>query len=92
VIGLVPTTIIDEWKLDDGNCVVVALVNYKSRWRVDARIWLPDVEGGTLVPGKGLALPVKHLDRLAIAIEKARRGAVARYLIKPAESGQTGEA
>jgi hypothetical protein len=74
------TTIMDEWRIDDDHNVVVALINHKDRWRVDARIRFR-AEDGALHPGKGLAIGVKHVERLADAIEKVRRGAVARFLI-----------
>jgi hypothetical protein len=81
---LTHSIVMDEWQLDDQHDIVVALINYEGRWRVDARVWLR--EDGALRPGKGLALGVKHLERLADAIEKTRRGAAARFLIKPKES------
>jgi hypothetical protein len=72
----------DEWMLDDDHQCVVALVEYGGRWRIDARIWFR-AEDGMLRPGKGLALGIVHTERLAGAVEKARRGAVARFLIAP---------
>jgi hypothetical protein len=72
----------DEWLLDDDHTCVVALVEQQGRWRIDARIWFR-AENGSLRPGKGLALGIRHLERLAAAIEKAHRGAVGRLLISP---------
>jgi hypothetical protein len=40
-------------------------------------------EDGSIRPGRGLALSVRHLERLTATVEKARRGAVARDLIPP---------
>jgi hypothetical protein len=76
------TAVIDEWPIDDDRRVVIALIHHEGRWRVDGRIWMR-AEDGSIHPGKGLALAVKHLERLAGALEKARRGAVARDLIPP---------
>lgn len=79
------SVVMDEWQLDEEHDIVVALINHEGRWRVDARVWFRD-EDGALRPGKGLALGIKHVERLADAIEKTRRGAVARFLVRPKES------
>jgi hypothetical protein len=78
------TAVMDESSLDDDRTVIVALIDHEGRWRVDARVWFR-AEDGIPRPGKGLALGVRHVERLAAAIEKARRGAAARFLIKPKE-------
>jgi len=79
------TTVMDEWLIDDDHQVVVSLVRHEGRWRVDARVWFRD-EDGAFRPGKGLTLGIRHLERLARAIEKTHRGAVARFLIDPPSS------
>jgi hypothetical protein len=76
------TVVMDDWPLDDDRRVVIALIHHEGRWRVDARIWF-HADDGSIRPGKGLALPIRHLERLAAAIDKARCGAVARDLIPP---------
>jgi hypothetical protein len=82
------TAVMDEWLIDDNHMVVVALVRHEGRWRVDARVWFRADVDGAFHPGKGLALGIKHLERLAAAIEKTHRGAVARFLIDPPPSSQ----
>ena len=79
------TIIMDEWPVGDDRWIVVSLVEFDGRWRLDLRIWFR-AEDGSVRPGRGLGLRVWHLDRLAAAIEKARRGAVARELIPPRRS------
>jgi hypothetical protein len=78
------TAVMDEWPLDDDRTIIVALIEHEGRWRVDARFWLRAADG-QLYPDKGLAVGVRHIERLADAIEKARRGAAARFLIKSKE-------
>ena len=80
------TIAMDRWWLDDDRYVVIALIHFEGRWRLDARIWFR-TEDGSFRAGKGLALSVKHLERLAAAIEKSYRGAVARDLIAPRAEG-----
>jgi hypothetical protein len=81
------TAIMDQWAIDDDHEIIVALISHEGRWRVDARIWFRSGnDDKTLRPGKGLALGIKHLTRLAAAIEKTRRGAISRFLITPPSS------
>jgi len=82
VAAMTHTAVMDEWPLDDDRRVVIALILFQGRWRVEGRIWFR-ADDGSIRPGRGLALGVKHLERLAAAIEKTRRGAVARDLIPP---------
>jgi hypothetical protein len=81
------TTIMDERPIDDHRKVVVALIRHDGRWRVDARVWFRNGEDGAFDPGKGLALGIRRLERLAAAVEKTHRGAVARFLIDPPSRG-----
>jgi hypothetical protein len=74
------TAVMDEWQLDDNRRVVVALIYFDGRWRVEGRTWFR-ADDGSIRPGGGLVLGIQHLERLAAAIAKARRGAVARDLI-----------
>ena len=76
------SVVMDQWPLDDNRRVEIALILFEDRWRVDCRIWFR-ADDGSMCPGRGLALGIKHLERLAAAIEKVRRGAVARDLIPP---------
>lgn len=80
------TAVMDQWAIDDDHEIIVALINYKGRWRVDARIWFRSEDDKMLYAGKGLALDIKHLSRLAAAVEKTRRGAISRFLISPPSS------
>jgi hypothetical protein len=84
------TAIMDEWRLDDDRLLVIALIHYEGRWRVDARVWIRS-EDGSFKPGRGLSLGVWHLPRLAAAIEKSYRGAIARFLVEPARSTEADE-
>jgi hypothetical protein len=84
------TVIMDGWPLDDDRLVVIALIHHEGRWRVDSRVWIRSEEG-SFKPGKGLSLGVRHLPRLAAAIEKSHRGAIARFLVEPAQSTEADE-
>jgi hypothetical protein len=75
--------IMDEWWVDDDHQLVVGLVDHAGRWRVDVRIWFRAEDGSMHAGRNGLALGVRHLERLTAAIEKAHRGAVARFLTTP---------
>jgi hypothetical protein len=88
VAAMTHSAVMDEWQLDDDRRMIVALINHEGRWRVDARIWFR-AEDGSFTPGRGLALSVRHLERLTRAIEKTRRGAVGRFLITLAQSSGT---
>jgi hypothetical protein len=75
---------IDEWALTDDRTIIVSLIESRGRWRFEMGIWFRDQNGDEYRDGR-VVLGVRHLERLANAVEKARRGAVARYLIKPKE-------
>jgi len=77
---------IDEWWLDDDHQLVVELVEYTGRWRFDTRVWFREEDGSMRAGRNGLALGVRHLERLTAATEKAYRGAVGRFLIAPARA------
>lgn len=61
------------------------LVEYTGRWRFDTRVWFRAEDGSMRAGRNGLALGVRHLERLTAATEKAYRGAVGRFLITPVQ-------
>jgi hypothetical protein len=80
---------IDEWPLGRDTKLVVSIIEYEGRWRYDARIYFRD-ESGVMQPGKGLGLPLKHLERFADATAKALRGAAARDLVGSGHNSSRG--
>ena len=79
------TATIDQWWIDRERIVIVSLIEFAGRWRFDGRVWFLN-DQGVLCPGRGLALQIQHLPRLAAAVDKACRGAIARDLIKPPQA------
>jgi hypothetical protein len=73
--------IMEEWWFDDDRQLVIALFEFKSHWRIDIRVWERAEDGSIHASRNGMALGVRHLERLASAIEKSYHGAVARDLI-----------
>jgi hypothetical protein len=72
--------IVAEWPIKRGEVVRVSIEQYKSSWLFNVRKWF-EADDGEMRPGKGLALSVKHLPRLAEATAKALEIARARGLL-----------
>jgi hypothetical protein len=64
-----PIIIAQWWRNRRGEAVRVQLSTWEGRSLIDVRTW--HSSEGKLVPGKGLAVRVKHLPRLAAALAKA---------------------
>jgi hypothetical protein len=64
-----PLTISEWWRNRSGASIRVRLSTWEGHNLIDIRIWRSS--DGKLVPGKGLAVGVKHLPRLAAALAKA---------------------
>lgn len=71
---------VDDWPLTRDQTCLVELVNYEGRWRLDVRVWFRSPDG-VQHPGKGLAVSVLHIPRLASALEKACQEAARLELI-----------
>jgi hypothetical protein len=65
-----PITIAEWWKNRSGASIRISLSSWEGHTLIDVRSWHPSSDG-KLVPGKGLAVGVKHLPRLAAALAKA---------------------
>jgi hypothetical protein len=79
------SAIMDEWWLDDDHQLTVSLVEHAGRWRIDIRVLFRAEDGSMQAGRNGLALGIRHLERLAAAVKKAHRGAVTRFLITSAQ-------
>jgi Transcriptional Coactivator p15 (PC4) len=80
-----PIEIAKFWKNRKGEAIIVRLTEYEGHPLIDARTWFtaPD---GALKPGKGLACTVRHLPRLAAALNKALEQAQALGLLDERDS------
>jgi hypothetical protein len=65
-----PIVIAEWWRDRSGRSVRVQLDCYEGHNLVDVRTWWTN-DAGKLAPGKGFACSVRHLPRLAKAIDKA---------------------
>jgi hypothetical protein len=68
------------WRNRGGDAVYVRLSSFKEHNLIDIRSWRADREGISR-PGKGIALSVKHLPRLHVALGKALKRAIELGLI-----------
>jgi hypothetical protein len=64
-----PLTISEWWRNRSGASIRIRLSTFEGHNLIDIRTW--HSADGKLVPGKGLAVGVKHLPRLAAALAKA---------------------
>jgi len=80
------TGIIAEWPINRRETALVSIEFYKGAWLVNLRKWF-EAEDGELRPTKhGIALGVRHLPKLAQAINKGlsiarERGLIATDLV-----------
>jgi hypothetical protein len=84
------SVIVAEWPLNKAETARVAIERYKGVWLINIRKWY-EGDDGELRPGKGIALGVKHLPRLAESINKSLIIARERGLIAP-EQDREGDA
>lgn len=73
-----------EWPTKRGEILRVGIEQYKSSWLFNVRRWF-EADDGEMRPGKGLAISVKHLPRLAEATTKALAIARQRGFLAPEE-------
>ncbi len=62
--------IVSEWPVKRGEVARVSIEPWRGTWLVNIRRWF-EVGDGELRPGKGIALAVRHLPRLADAVTNA---------------------
>lgn len=74
-------TIIAEWPKNDRENVRVALDEFNGYSTVNARLWFRAADG-EMRPGKGLAIGIRHLPALAVALNEALAVAIERGLIE----------
>jgi hypothetical protein len=72
--------IVCEWPINKRETARVSIAAYKGSWLINIRKWFEGDDGG-MRPGKGFALSVKHLPRLAEATAAALTVARERGLI-----------
>jgi hypothetical protein len=78
--------IVAEWPLNKRETARVSIEFFRGTWLINARKWF-EGEDGELRPGKGIALSVKHLPRLAEAIDRSLVISRERGLIAPEQEG-----
>ena len=66
-----PVTLAEWWKNRRGESIRVGLSTYEGRNLTDIRTWFPG-DDGQLKPGKGFAVEIRHLPRLAAADRQSR--------------------
>jgi len=74
--------VVSEWSINRRETVRVSLCLYKGTRLINLRKWYTD-DDGELRPGKGFAVSVKHLPRIAEAMGIAHSVARERGLIEP---------
>lgn len=78
--------VVSEWPLNKRESARVSLCLYRGTWLINLRKWF-ETDDGQLRPGKGFALGVKHLPRVAETTAKALSVARERGLIERSNHG-----
>jgi hypothetical protein len=80
--------LIAEWPIKRGEIVRVTLKDYKGTRLIDIRKFFEREDGDFSPTSKGIALNIKHLNRLSAAIKEASAVAYQRGLMPAGEGGQ----
>jgi Transcriptional Coactivator p15 (PC4) len=77
-----------EWPLNRRERVRITIDRYNGTWLFNARKWF-EAEDGSIRPGKGIALGLKHLAKLAEATNEALAIALERGLVAPVSEDES---
>jgi hypothetical protein len=85
--GEVEPILIAEWPLKRGEIARVSIKNYKGTWLLDIRKFFENEAGDYNPTSKGIALSIKHLNRINTALADALTVARQRGLIPADQEG-----